>query len=318
MNISDYLLERNIPFEENVLLSKKTWIKTGGLCTYWITPESRDQLVEICRFLYRENIVFDVVGQTSNMFFHSTYNPQVVVSTLKMKNFSIEDDIIICECGVSVVKLAKACLAKGYAGFYGLVGLPGTVASAIVNNSGCFNCSVSSMLVSADVLLPDGCIQIIKKEDFNYSKRSSAFKRGEKKGVILCVRLKTEKVDSIEEENQKAEDTKVYRKKKQEGPNRNLGSVYGRCIYKHSPINLMISAIIKVVRGLGLSYSCSKLQKNLLLFFYGYLDLNNYISDKNINTFIWNDDKAEWKFKRYKAFMRKVYKNLELEIEERV
>ena len=80
----------------------------------------------------------------------------------------------------------------------------------------------------------------------------------------------------------------------------------------------MCPAIIKVVKGLGLSYNCSKLQKNLLLLFYGYLDLNNYISDKNINTFIWNDDKAEWKFKRYKAFMRKVYKNLELEIEERV
>ena len=54
------------------------------------------------------------------------------------------------------------------------------------------------MLVSADVLLPDGCIQIIKKEDFNYSKRSSAFKRGEKNGVVLCVKLKTEKVDNID------------------------------------------------------------------------------------------------------------------------
>ena len=217
MGLFQYLTERVIPFEQDVSLSEKTWIKTGGVCTCWIAPDSAQQLKEVCSYLYQNGMAFDLVGQTSNIFFHSTYNPEIVVSTVKVNQYDIKDDIITCDCGVNVVKLAKDCLSKGYAGFSGLVGLPGTVASAIVNNAGCFDCSLSSMLVSADVLLPDGTIQTFLKEDFRYSHRSSVFKRGEQEGIILSVRLKAEKAENIEEEHKKAETSANYRKHRQEG-----------------------------------------------------------------------------------------------------
>lgn len=57
--------------------------------------------------------------------------------------------------------------------------------------------------------------------------------------------------------------------------------------------------------------------KRILLFLYGYGDLNNYISNKQINTFVWRDADAEQKFDRYKEFMAKVFRNLTIEIEER-
>lgn len=318
MNLPDYLVRYNVSYEENVLLSKKTWIKTGGVCDYWISPHSVSQFEKVCRYLYINGINFELVGQTSNLFFHSTYNPQVVVSTVRVNNYEIKDEVITCDCGVSVIKLAKDCLSLGYAGFYGLVGLPGTVASAAVNNAGCFNCSISSMLVSADILLPNGTVQTIQKEDFQFSHRSSVFKRGEMKGVILSVKLAVGKAEDIEEEFKKAEETKVYRKNKQEGPNRNLGSVYGHREYKHTLKNRLVSILVKVAGLFGKSKSQKKLYKKLLLNLYGYSDLNHYVSDKNINTFIWKDTKAEVKFERYKIFMGKVFKNLELEIEERV
>lgn len=316
MEINQFLKELSIPFEENVSLSKKTWIKTGGNCACWITPQTVEQLKEACKYLYANNIKFDLVGQTSNIFFHSTYNPQVVVSTVKVNKYEISDDTITCECGVSVIKLAKDCLAKGYAGFYGLVGLPGTVASAVFNNAGCFDCSISSMLLSAEVLYPDGSIQTIQKEDFQYGHRSSAFKRGEKKGIILSVILKVEKATDVEEEYKKSEETKVYRKNKQEGPNRNLGSVYGHREYRHTFKNRLLFVLAKIAGMIGINNQ-KIVHKNLLLKMYGFSDLNHYVSDKNINTFIWRDEMAETKFERYKTFMGKVYKNLQLEIEEK-
>lgn len=179
MHIKDFLYKSRIPFEEHVLLSKKTWIKIGGVCTYWITPISVAQLTEVCRYLYVNNISFDIIGQTSNIYFHSSYNPKVVVSTILVNGYNIEGDTLICECGVSVIRLAKACMAAGYAGFYGLIGLPGTVGAAAVNNSGCFGCSISSMLITADVLMSDGTIRTFMKDDFGYEKRSSVFKKGE-------------------------------------------------------------------------------------------------------------------------------------------
>ena len=316
MELVSFLSEKGIPFEQNVPLSKKTWIKTGGVCGCWIVPTNVEQLTEVCRHLQANNIKFDIVGQTSNIFFHSTYNPEVIVSTIKVNNYSIEDDIITCDCGASVIKLAKNCLSLGYAGFYGLVGLPGTVASAAINNAGCFNCSISSMIVCADVLNPDGAIESITKEDFHYSHRSSAFKRGERKGIVLSVKLMVSKVSDIEGENRKSEETKVYRKTRQEGPQLNLGSVFASHKRRHNTRNCIAGILSKFVGLFGL-YKQKRAYKKIILMLYGYTDLNNYISDKQLNTFVWRDSDAEQKFVRYKELMGKVFEDLTLEIEER-
>lgn len=316
MRLVQYLTEKNVPFEQDVHLSKKTWIKTGGICGYWITPDSVPQLKEVCSYLYQNNISFDFVGQTSNIFFHSTYNPEIVISTIKVNQYEIKDSVITCDCGVSVIKLAKDCLSKGYSGFSGLVGLPGTVASAIVNNAGCFNCSLSSMLISADVLFPDGTIRTLTKEDFHYSHRSSVFKRGEMKGIILSVKLKAEKTENIEEELEKAEASNNYRKNKQEGYSRNLGSVFASRKMKENVRNVIavgLSGIISLLRIMPQR----KAQKFLLLNLYGYKVLFPYVSDKSINTYVWKDEWSETLFDRYKQFVNEVFDNAVIEIEEK-
>ena len=316
MDIPYYLKERNIPFEENVLLSKKTWIKTGGICSYWISPNSVGQLKEVCKFLYSNGIVFDLVGQTSNIFYHSTCNPHVIVSTVKVNNFEIVGDILNCECGVNVMRLAKECIDDGYAGFYGLIGLPGTVASAAVNNAGCFGCSISSMLVSAEILMPDGLVKTLNQDDFHYKKRSSSFKRGEIHGVVLSVRLELRKAESVEEEWKKAEETKTYRKRRQEGPAKNLGSVFSQLNRKKNLKNRIARAVSLMLGKIGIANRMF-IYKRMLLGLYGYRDLTPYISEKQLNTFVWRDEDAERMFPRYKEFMGKVFGGLTQEIEER-
>lgn len=318
MVLFQYLQEQQIPFEQDVLLSNKTWIKTGGVCSCWVTPQSVEQLAKVCRFLYANSIAFDIVGQTSNIFFHSTYNPQVVVSTIKINKYEINDSVITCDCGVSVVKLSKDFLSQGYAGFYGLVGLPGTVASAIVNNASCFNCSLSSMLLSADVLMLDGAVKTLKKEEFKYSHRSSAFKRGDIKGIVLSVKLKAEKAESAEEEFRKSEETVTYRKEKQERQaGKTLGSVFASRTMKRGFRNKMVTAAMRLLPGL-LKCEPRYIQKKAILLLYGYRGLDEYCSDRQINTFIWKDENAEPMFIRYKELMNKVYDNPIIEIEERI
>ncbi len=316
MLIKEFLLNRNIPFEENVSLSSKSWIKFGGMASLWISPISVRQLEELCRYLYVNSIDFDLVGQTSNIFFHSTYNPQVVVSTIKVNKYEISGDTLVCDCGCNVMKLAKKMLAEGYAGFYGLVGLPGTVASAAVNNAGCFNCSIASMLISADVLMLDGTVKTFKQEDFGYEKRSSRFKRGEIDGIVLSLKLRLQKAENIKEEFRKSEETKMYRKNCQEGPAKNLGSIFAKMSLKYNSKNILVGIITWICGWLGIKDK-KLIFKHLLLLLYGYRDLKPYISDKQLNTFVWHDADAEQKFVRYKEFMGKVFDNLSIEIEER-
>ena len=317
MNINTFLSNHFIPYEDNVPLNRKSWIKTGGIASLWISPKSVSELEEVCRYLYGNNIVYDLVGQTSNIFFHSTYNPQVVVSTVKVNEYKVEGNTLTCECGCNVMKLAKEMLAEGYAGFYGLVGLPGTVASAAVNNAGCFSCSISEMLISADVLMPNGSIKTFAKEDFGYEKRSSKFKRGEVKGVVLSVKLKLKKAENIVEEYRKSEETKLYRRTNQEGPAKNLGSVFAKMKRKRNFKNIIAGIFAKVGHLIGMGNQ-KLISKRILLLLYGYKELDQYISDKQINTFVWRDEKAERMFVTYKEFMGKVFDGLKIEIEERL
>ena len=313
----NFLSLRSIAYDENVSLASKSWIKIGGIASLWISPKSVSDLEEVCRYLYGHNIAYDLVGQTSNIFFHSTYNPQVVVSTVKVSGYKVEDNTLTCDCGCNVMKLAKEMLANGYAGFYGLVGLPGTVASAAVNNAGGFSCSISEMLISAEVLMPNGTITTYTKEDFGYEKRSSKFKRGEVKGVVLSVRLKLQNAESIEEEYRKSEETKLYRKTNQEGPAKNLGSVFAKMKRKRNVKNIIVGIFAKVGHLIGMGNQ-KLISKRLLLLLYGYKELDQYISDKQINTFVWRDEKAEMMFITYKEFIGKVYDDSVLEIEERI
>lgn len=316
MEINDFLTKSEIQFEENVPLSKKTWIKTGGICNYWISPNTIPKLEKLCRYLYKKDYKFEIVGQTSNIFFYSSYNPQIVVSTIGIKNYVIAGDVLTCDCGCNVAKISRECISLGYAGFSGLTSLPGTVASAAINNAGCFGCSISSMLVSANLLMSDGSIREITRNEFKYQKRTSAFKKGELKGVLLSLKLKLTRSISIEDEFKKSEAAKEYRKQKQEGPIKNLGSVFAKLHKKSNIKNIIIFIIAKIVTLLHISHS-QRLKKKMLLMFYGYVDLDRYISDKQINTFIWRDADAETKFVRYKEFMSHVYDNLVQEIEER-
>lgn len=317
MQIKEFLIKNNISYDENVSLASKSWIKFGGIASLWISPKSVSELEEVCRYLYGNNIAYDLVGQTSNIFFHSTYNPQVVVSTVKVNGYNVEGNTLTCDCGCNVMKLAKEMLTEGYAGFYGLVGLPGTVASAAVNNAGCFSCSISEMLISADVLMSDGTITTFAKEDFGYEKRSSKFKRGELKGVVLSVKLKLQKAESIEEEYRKSEETKLYRKSNQEGPAKNLGSVFAKMKRKKNVKNIIAVIFAKVGHLIGMGNQ-KLISKRILLLLYGYKELDQYISDKQINTFVWRDEKAERMFVTYKEFMGKMFDGLKIEIEERL
>lgn len=311
-----FLMKNNIIFERDVPLSNKTWIKTGGSCAYWIVPETIQQLKKVCEYLYSRHFAFDIVGQTSNLFFHSNCHPQIMVSTVKLNHYTVSEDIITCECGVSVAKLARECLEKGYRGFSGLVGLPGTVAASVYGNASCFDCSIVSMLVNVEVLTPDGQLNTISKEALGFSHRSSAFKRKEIVGSILSVRLKVEYADDIEAEKKKADEATNYRKTKQEKPNWCLGSVYSNMTFRRNGRNYLARLMTAVASKLHLS-SSRKAMKRSLLFLYGYRRLNSYVSDKNVNTFIWRDGSAERMFAVYKEFMGKVFNNLTIEIEER-
>ena len=313
--LKSFLEENNIVYESNVSLKKKTWIKTGGTASLWIEPNTVEALEKLLSYIYVNNIEFEVVGHTSNIYYVNSYDPKNIISTSKIKSFRENDSFIECDCGAPISRVSRYAVDMGYEGFSGLVNLPGTVAAAVCNNSSCFSCDIASLVHSFRFFdLSTGKIVEMSAFDMAYSFRSSALKRKDIQGVILSVKLIIRKGD-ISAEKLKSEEATCIRKATQEPPAYTLGSVFAGLEFKPAKRLRLASWGGHLVGNHQVSRI--KLKNKLILLLYGYWDLQKYVSKKNINTFKWlpSDKNHIDKFNKYVEFINKISINPKLEIE---
>ena len=318
-HIEKYLEGEGIYFEKEIDLSKKTWIHRGGTASLFVIPGNTNELEKVVTCLYKNDIKFLVIGATSNLYILNTASIPVVISTLKCNVYQQNGDVIVCDCGVQVGKLSREMIGKGIQGFEYLTKLPGTIGAAIYNNSSVKEetNSISNLLLGFDLLTPSG-IKQLKKEDLHFSFRSSALKRHQLQGIIIRARLNAapgnkELLESIAAKNEKD------RLNLLEGPAQNLGCTVHRMFCNGlMPLKYRIpyksyAKILKVFVGNQLKQK--KYLKQFLLTISGYRHLIPYVSDKQLITFIWKDEKADLFFDDYLAFMRDVCKTDQVEIE---
>lgn len=313
--VLDFCLNQNIKITQNVDMKKKTWIHRGGIAKLFIEPFTKEELINLCQLLYNNNYDFVTIGYTSNLYFLNAYNPSIIVSTINIKNTAETHNTIVCDCGVNISKLSKYCVEKGYLGFEGLVDLPGTVAAAVYNNSSCFGSSIKALLIKIELLNNNGKIITLYPNDLNFQHRSSALKRKEIRGTILSVYLNKEIADP-KLLIQRAQLNHSKRILKQESGRKNLGSTFAKLGSLPLFIRIILKAYSLISRVLHIGKEKQQYTRIIIiLFLSGYLRLLPYISRKNINCFIWKDEKADEVFELYRVFMKKIYKTEDLEIE---
>ena len=302
----------------NVPVYDICWLNhaSGGVIKTFYEPCSVVELKNICLELYEKKEKFDLIGYTSNIYFLPQYSVDYMVSTRKCNHYSETAYEIVCECGVSVSKLSRQMVKEGIKGFEGLIDLPGTVGAAVYGNASCYNCSINKLLVSCDLLCPDGTIKTIYPDALRLSKRSSALKRGELKGVILTIRLKKERGD-VDELQKQAKINHQIRKTTQPGPKDNLGSIYalsgGWSIYSFIPrlISKIYATFLYLVERDNTIIK--QKQRAFLLYLLGAKDVFPYIY--GWNRFIWKDEQSHAKFWKYHNVHQKLFKESIFEIE---
>lgn len=288
----------------------------GGMIGSFYEPENVDELRDICLSLYLKGKDFDLIGHTSNIYFLPNYSVDAMVSTRKCKHYTLTDDVIECDCGVPVAKLARKMVEEGVKGFEGLIDLPGTVGAAVYGNASCYRCSINSLLLSFDLLGPDGTIATMYPDDLKLTKRSSSLKRNELKGIILSVKLKKEQGDAILLKKL-ADKNHHARKVSQPSPKDNLGSIYINA-KKKTLIGYIVNGIAK---GLALLYGFTgknkkqirDKQKEIVLSLLQARDLLPYVY--GWNRYIWKDELAHKLFWKFDKIHKLIYKSNEFEIE---
>ncbi len=291
--LSRWLDEEGIKYESNADLSKKTWIRNGGIAGFYIIPDDIHKLERLLLRLSELELGYIVVGHTSNIFFSNSYNPDIVITTRKLKGFSFKDDKIVCECGAPLMKVARECVRRGISGYEGLVGIPGTVGSAVCNNSGAYGSEMSNIVERVEVLMANGEKRWLTKSVLELSYRSSAIKRGKIRCCILRVELLASHKEKPEVLQAQADKYTAIRRRYYEGYSQNLGTVFFNVdLYSGRPILKILLKMHKYFTyPLPLSIQ-NKTRKFLILAYFNKLRLYPYISEKRMNCFIWNKKKG--------------------------
>jgi len=318
--IKNFLDASVIDYESDVALSNKTKINGLASSDYWCKPSSLDQLKALLIFCNTENIVFDVVGNLTNTYFLETYNSQLIISTLGVKDMCFNDKTVICACGVNLSKFSKNCVSKGISGYEGFIGIPGTIGAAAINNSGAFQSVMSEVVKSLTVITVNNEIKHLTNEELKYTTRNSALKKGEIIGFVLSVELKINNKENLDVLNKKVITNNNYRKKNIDAYRKSLGSVFVSSSLHHLMINQHYKFLVKKIffapfkMFIGNTERLKTINTFLIFFFLGIPEFAKHCD--SLNRFCWSKTTTEKDFINYIKVMQTLANNkLELEID---
>jgi UDP-N-acetylenolpyruvoylglucosamine reductase len=306
-NIIEFLETERIPYTKNVDLKSKTWIKRGGIAKIWVQPLKLSEFEILISWCQLNKIKFEVVGNTSNCYFLNDYNPDLVISTLKINKMHIEAGEIICDCGVNMNKLSKYCISHGIANYEGFIGLPGTAGGAAINNSGSYG-SLISKVVKNVTILNNGRKILLTNEQIKYSHRNSALKSKEINGVVISVTFDILQKEDPNVLEKRAKEFQIHRRTVQEQNFPNLGTTFCTLEFKKlSFIRKCINAFAKrLLNRIPINpIKRGKLKTNLFLKLHGAGKFREYVSGCHVACFTWKDIEADLNFNDYIDFINK-------------
>lgn len=306
-DVIGFLQKEYISFKKDVNLKTKTWIKRGGIARLWVQPIKLSDFEKVICWCQLNKIQFEVIGNTSNCYFLNDYNPDLVISTLKLTQMHFEADTITCDCGYNMTRFSKYCNSHGIAGYEGFIGLPGTVGGAAINNAGCYGSLISDVI--RDVyIIQNGEKCLLTNKLLSYCHRNSALKSKEIDGVVTSVTFNIEHKEDPNILEKRAKDFQSQRKTFQEHTYPNLGSTFSTLEFKTPSIiirttNAIVQSVLNcIIRN---QIKKQKLRTKLFLRLRGAGMFQKYVSEYGIGCFTWKDEGADRAFVEYVDFIKR-------------
>lgn len=174
-----FLENHGIDFTRDKELSRVSAMRLGGRCAILASPVTEEEFVKTVLFAKNNGYKHKVVGRMSNVLPPDEYYNGIVVSTLKMANYSVAENILTVQCGAVFSKLAASLARLGYGGAVELSGIPGTVGGMIYSNAGAYGLEISDVFIDAQCYsFCDRRIVTLSKDDMHFSYRHSVLSDG--------------------------------------------------------------------------------------------------------------------------------------------
>ncbi|WP_213525887.1 UDP-N-acetylmuramate dehydrogenase [Paenibacillus sp. J31TS4] len=163
---------------ENITLNEPmapyTYWKIGGPADAMVKPETKEQLAETIRILNRHQIPWFILGRGSNLLVADKGIRGVVIRLGEAFEYvRFEDQLVIAGGAFSFIKLSIMASREGLTGLEFASGIPGSVGGAVYMNAGAHGSDVSRILKQAEVLLGNGELVTMTREELQYAYRHS-------------------------------------------------------------------------------------------------------------------------------------------------
>lgn len=195
--IRDFIKNLDIEFYEDISLKRYNTYRLEVIAKYLVFPGNKDDLKSLIMFFKKENVKYVVLGNGSNVIFASDYYDGVVILLNKFKNLNINGNLIEAEAGYFLPKLAIEVSKMGLGGLEFAAAIPGFVGASVAMNAGAYNSSMEEVVESVLVLDEEYNFVVLKKDELDFSYRSSLFKKN-KNYIIISAVMKLENSDSLE------------------------------------------------------------------------------------------------------------------------
>lgn len=158
---------------QNVNIKEYTTYKAGGLATGLVIPKNVESLIELLKFLRKNNIKHKVLGRGSNLIFNDSGYEGILIKLDNFNNLDIKGNEITVGAGYPLIKLATRLSRMGYTGVEFATGIPGTVGGAVFMNAGAYKSDMGYIVKSVKVLTPDYHIKEMTNYDMGFHYRTS-------------------------------------------------------------------------------------------------------------------------------------------------
>ena len=173
---------------QNEPLSGHTTLRLGGPADIWLPVQSVDDLIQVTQLAREQAIPTFILGGGANLLIRDSGIRGLVIEN-RANKVQFRDQYVIAESGAVNPRLAKQCTQRGLSGLEWLVGVPGTIGGATVNNAGAYGQSMADTLLQAELLDLDGQRRWYPVAWFEYQYRSSKLKKQAEKSFVLQVEL---------------------------------------------------------------------------------------------------------------------------------
>lgn len=181
--VTDFCKENEIAFLRDEPLSNHCTFKIGGAAALLCMPDTISKcsaLIGLCRAYAAP---YFVLGKGSNMLFADEGYSGIVISTLRLCDFSFHNNTVTAQAGAALSEVCKAAAQNGLSGLEFAYGIPGTIGGAVFMNAGAYGGEIKDVLVSAVYLNGQGELQRSDAAELSLSYRHSALQENE--GVLL-------------------------------------------------------------------------------------------------------------------------------------